>query len=319
MLDAAQAVVGRSFAPKTLVPVSVGRTTVNLYPVINTTMLVHKHAHAFQINKTTLLLQALKLRIMLDALGAQLNLSASVKGMIEEWLRFFQDSWFDFSLLQILSFHNNAGGQVNDTTMAANPAILLPLQDRPVIDCPKAIKFVRVQLNLNYAALANVNPPSPTVLRATYYIKLPLHLRALLNGNGMQYSITTFIGPGDLRTLSPPEVRAQVLDLMIQGNPLDLLPPSFNLGSAWTDLIALQMEIDQKILCLVSPTICNTLFTELCPGYSSQPHAVLEHIGQVHTDAASNQVVSTVQAYFQQLMSAAHPFSSQRSFPVSVC
>ncbi len=72
-----------------------------------------------------------------------------------------------------------------------------------------------MQLNLNYAALANVNPPGPTVLRATYYIELPLHLRALVNGNGMQYSITTFIGPGHLQTLSPPEVRAQILDLTI--------------------------------------------------------------------------------------------------------
>ena len=84
MRDAAQPVVGTSFAPKTLVPVSVGRTIVNLYPVIDTTMLVHKRAHAFQINKTALSPQALKLRVMLDALGAQLNLSASVKGMINE-------------------------------------------------------------------------------------------------------------------------------------------------------------------------------------------------------------------------------------------
>jgi hypothetical protein len=140
-----------------------------------------------------------------------------------------------------------------------------------------------------------------------------------VNGNGVQYSITTFISPSDLRTLSPQEVRAQLLDLMIQGNPLDLLPPSFNVQLARTDSIALQMEIDQKILCLASPTICNTLFMELCPGYSSQPHAALEHIRRVHTDAAGNQVVSTVQAYFQQLMSAARPFLSQRSFPVSVC
>ncbi len=44
----------------------------------------------------------------------------------------------------------------------------------------------------------------------------------------------------------------------------------------------------------------------------------MEHINQVHTDAAGNQFVSTAQAYFQQLMSAARPFSSQRSFPVSV-
>jgi hypothetical protein len=144
MTDAAQAVVGMSFAPKpkTLVPVSVGRTTVNLYPVIDTTMLVHKRTHAFQINKTTLSSQTLNLCVMLDALQAQLNLSASVKGMIKEWRWFFQDSWFNFSLLQILSFHNIAGGQVNNTTMVTNPAILLPLQDGPVSDCCKAIKFV---------------------------------------------------------------------------------------------------------------------------------------------------------------------------------
>jgi hypothetical protein len=135
----------------------------------------------------------------------------------------------------------------------------------------------------------------------------------------MQYSITTFIGPSDLRTLSPPEVWAQILDLMIQGDPLDLLPPSFNVRSARTDSIALRMEINQKILRLASPTIYNTLFMELCPGYSSQPHATLEHIRQVHTNAAGNQVVSSVQAYFQQLMNAAHPFSSQQSFPVSDC
>jgi hypothetical protein len=135
---------------------------------------------------------------MLDALGAQLNLIASVKGMIGEWLWFFQDSWFNVSLLQILSFHNDAGGQVNNTTMAADPAILLPLQDRPINDCRKAIKVIQVQLNLDYAALANVNPPGPMVLQETYYIKLPLTLRALVNGGGGQYSITTFVDSSDL-------------------------------------------------------------------------------------------------------------------------
>ena len=51
MMDAAQAVVGTSFAPEMLVPVSIGRTTVNLYPIVDMTMQVHKRAHAFQINK----------------------------------------------------------------------------------------------------------------------------------------------------------------------------------------------------------------------------------------------------------------------------
>ena len=88
---------------------------------------------------------------------------------------------------------------------------------------------------------------------------------------------------------------------------------------ARTDRTALQSEIKGKILRLAYPTICNTLFLELCPGYSNQPHAVLDHIRQVHFNCNGNQVVSTVQVYFQQLMNALRLFSSQCEFPISVC
>jgi hypothetical protein len=104
---------------------------------------------------------------MLDALGAQLDLSASVEGMIKEWLRLFQDSWFDFNHLTILSFHSDTGAQVNDTTEDADPAVLLPLVNGNLDTCCKAIKFVRVQLSLSYRSLATTNLAGPTVLRAT--------------------------------------------------------------------------------------------------------------------------------------------------------
>ena len=61
------------------------------------------------------------------------------------------------------------------------------------------------------------------------------------------------------------------------------------------------------------------MFTELCPGYSNQPHAVLEPIRQVHNDKDGNPVSSSVQAYYQQLLNASCPFTSQRAYPVSVC
>lgn len=309
-------VVAGGFTPRALIPVSVGRFTVNLYPVVNATMTVQERAHAFQINKAALLSLALDLRAMLDALGAQLDLSASVEGMIEEWLRLFQDSWFDFT---ILSFHGDAGLKVDDTTEDADPAVLLPLVNGNLATCRKAFKYVRVQLSLSYRGLASPNLTGPTVLRATYYIELPLTLVGLTNGNNQHYTILTWNGTNDLRTLTPAEVRAQILDHTLQSEPLDLLPPTFNVESARTDSVNLKADIDQKILKLTCPTICATLFTELCPGYSSQPHAALEHIRQVHLDSSGTQVVSTVQAYYQQIMSAARPFYSQRDFPVSVC
>jgi hypothetical protein len=66
-----------------------------------------------------------------------------------------------------------------------------------------------------------------------------------------------------------------------------------------------------RIVRLASATFWHTMFLELCPGYSMQPHTAINHIRQVYTDRDGNQVVSTVQAYFQQLMGAARPFSGQ--------
>jgi len=82
--------------PRTLMPVNVGHSTVNLYPIIDPSMATHKRAHAYHINKTALSSQNIDLRVQLDALGHQLNLSATVEGVINDWLRYFYDCWCDF-------------------------------------------------------------------------------------------------------------------------------------------------------------------------------------------------------------------------------
>jgi hypothetical protein len=213
-------------------------------------MLPHKHAHAFHINKTALATQNNDIRLQLDALGTQLNLSATVDGTINDWFRFFYDSWFDFSKLTILSFHNIKGDIVQDTMDAADPAILLPIQNGVLADCrKKEIKFVHVQLMLDFSPLVNITPiAGPTILRAKFYIELPQTSRQLLNGTGTAYNLLTFHGPSDLRTLSPAEIQAQLLDVTFQDGPVDLQPACFNLSSARTDSTKLRSEIEAKIL-----------------------------------------------------------------------
>ncbi len=131
--------------------------TIGLYPVVDPSMPPHEHAHAFHINKTILAAQNINTRLQLDALGTQFNLSATVDGTINNWFRFFYDSWFDFSKLTILSFHNVKGNIVLDMTDADDPAILLPVQDGVLTNCRKKdVKFVRVQLTLDFSPLVNV-------------------------------------------------------------------------------------------------------------------------------------------------------------------
>ncbi len=79
--------------------------------------------------------QNIDLRFQLDALGNQLNLSMTVDGTINDWFWHFFDSWFDFTKLTILSFHNLKGDIIQDTMDAANPAVLLPVVNGPLNTC----------------------------------------------------------------------------------------------------------------------------------------------------------------------------------------
>ncbi len=164
------------FAPLELADVAVSRISIKLYPRIMATMPVYKRAHAFQVNKT-----ALKNRPgtdfghFLDTFGAQLNLSSTMEGLISDWQRFFKEKWMALNHLVILSFHKSNSEQIDSTTVAGHPEILFPVINGPVNTCRQQdVTFVRVQCSLNFARLVTVNPyPISTVLRATYYIKVP--------------------------------------------------------------------------------------------------------------------------------------------------
>jgi hypothetical protein len=97
MTDATIApVAGSQFTPRSLVAVRIGSYTVNLYPVVDETMEVHERAHAFHVNKVALTLQTIPTQLQLDALGNQLNLAVTMDGVIHDWLRHYQDGWYNF-------------------------------------------------------------------------------------------------------------------------------------------------------------------------------------------------------------------------------
>jgi hypothetical protein len=150
------------FVLRPLKSVTIGKATVKLYPVITSLMQPPERAHAFQVNKIALAVLGINRRTMLDILGAQLSLSATVNGTLGNWDRHFNRNWCNFAHLSILSYHNDAGALVVNAVTVADSAVLLPVQDCAVDKCRRAnIRFARVQLNLDYLHL------SPSGLLAT--------------------------------------------------------------------------------------------------------------------------------------------------------
>jgi hypothetical protein len=132
---AAAAQPGAPFVPRALVLIRVGGSTVYVYPCVKSTMQPHERAHTYHITFTALTSQNLNLRLQLDALRHQLNLQATVDGVVNDWLRFFNDNWYDFCHLTILSFHNITGNVNKDTTTVADSDVLLLVQDGNIANC----------------------------------------------------------------------------------------------------------------------------------------------------------------------------------------
>jgi hypothetical protein len=84
----------------------------------------------------------------------------------------------------------------------------------------------------------------------------------------------------------------------LQDGPIDLLRPDFNLTSAKTDSTNIEVAISSKIIHLATPSVFDTLFNQLCPGYSKEPHATLDHVRQTYDDLNGNKVFSSVYNYY---------------------
>ena len=130
---------------------------------------------------------------------------------------------------------------------------------------------------------------------------------------------TTFLGPDDICLVPTAEFSRDILGITVQDGQINLLRPVFNLTSAKTDSLTIAAKISLKIIHFATPSILDHLFNQLCPGYSKEPHAALEHIRQTYDDAAGNTIFSSVFNSYTQILTASHPFINQEVLPIIIC
>jgi hypothetical protein len=142
--------------------------------------------------------------------------------------------------------------------MANKPSVLLPVKNGALNTChAEGVKFVCVNLALDFADLISLNPAPSCVLRGAYYINLPQRTVQLTNGTGnaYKYNLPTFLGAANLRTLSAAEVKCDILDETRQDGPFDLLKPAFNLTSCQLDSSVVHGNLKTLVVKLASDTI----------------------------------------------------------------
>jgi hypothetical protein len=308
------------FIPKQLVQVSVGRYQVNLYPKLSPSTSVVERAHAFQICKSALSALNINICILFNALGSQLNCMATIDGLVYNYTQIYKEGWFNPANLQILSFHDSTGMQINNTTIVRNPAFLLPVVNGPVADChQKDVCYVCVQLSLNFAGLLGPQHIGASVIKSMYYIELPQTSVNMTNGAGAAYVLTTYHGPADITLMTAKQFLVNIINPCLQRGPISLSHANFNLQEANTDSTTVKDQLINKILVLGYASICTSVFAILCPGYSNQPHAILDHIRQASPRPDGQIIVASVHEFIQHFISASRPFAAQKTLPISIC
>jgi hypothetical protein len=90
--------------------------------------------------------------------------------------------------------------------------------------------------------------------------------------------MTTYLGLDDIQTMPPDVFSQDILSVTLQDGPINLLHPDFNLTAAKMDSTTIKAKISIKIIRVATPSVINHLFNQLCPGYSKEPHAALDHL-----------------------------------------
>jgi hypothetical protein len=276
-------------------------------------MLAAERAHGFHVNKNNLLAANLTPRQVLNALGQQTGQGTVVDGKIARFLRHFNNHWHNFQNLTILSWHNLAGTILTTTTTADDASILLPIQNGLLADFRQQdVRFVQVQESVDYSySIRGVSP-----LRLDFYIKPPQGTSAMTNGGGVAYTLVTYAGPANLRTLDTAQACSTILGVTYQSAPGQLVQPAFGTTSATLNYDCFMVEIESKILSIVQEQIFKSVFPDVAPNYTDQPEVTLEHVYQIITDKDGNKSCRSVQEYYTQILAAMQPFIKERTFPV---
>lgn len=140
----------------------------------------------------------------------------------------------------------------------------------------------------------------------------------MINGAGNAYTLVTFAGAADLRTLNTAQTAAAILSVTYQTQPGQIQAPVFGATAATLNQERAKTEIESKILRVCMDAVFADIFLAAAPNYTDQPEAALENVKQLYTDADGKEVYRSVQSYYTQIMGAIQPFVGRRAFPVNV-
>jgi hypothetical protein len=284
-----------SFVPKDNVPRTFGRTTVYVYPEVDTTMSYSERSYAFMVTKSALEAAGIPHDQMLQILAGITRTAPLVSVLQSKFIDYAKNAIREAGNFEVLSYHGRNGRIINNAeTVEGN---LKPTENATNPDRrPADLMYAKLSCDLLFVAIDAENTSSYPF---TFFVRLPTENRIVQNSQGGNVNLNTFHGPADWHSIVDQPTLDAIWDHpKSYRKPFTLNPPAITDVNADAVIESEASVLEKLALEAAWPTITKKVYDQLCPNVLGDPASVIQAIHQVTKNAEGEDVTLSVEQYF---------------------
>lgn len=307
----------QNFVPKDLIPISLDKTTVYVYPKIGTDMISAEKQYGLLVTKASLETANIPIKTKLQALGsltdAQTIIGILQARLISHAISFLQEPG-NFSLV---SYHGKNGKVIPDCTDSNGD--LIAFNRKSATDRrPEGITFAKISCNIDFTS---IDPSSTEKYPFTYFIKLDTETKTLVDDQNQQIQWTTWYGHGNwARSTNASVVSAVFKNSHAIDKPFVLMAPEIDDGAAdvTIDIKSCVNTLESLALDAGWTIITSAVFRQICPNLEQDPIRVIQESHQSGKDTNGEVFVLSVEKYFKAKSCLLNFFPKDGNWPIDV-
>lgn len=307
----------QNFVPKDLIPISLDKTTVYVYPKITTDMISAEKQYGLLVTKGSLGTANIPIKTKLQALGsltdAQTIIGILQARLISHAMSFLQEP----GNFTVVSYHGKNGKVIPDCTDSNGD--LIAFNKKSAADRrPEGITFAKIACKIDFSS---IDRNSTAKYPFTYFIKLDTETRSLVDDQNQTVEWNTWYGHGNwARSTNASVVSAVFKNSQAIDQPFVLMAPEIDDGAAdvTIDIKSCVNTLESLALDAGWKIITSAVFRQICPNLEQDPIRVIQESRQSGTDVNGEPFTLSVEQYHKKYSRLLNFFPQIGDWPIDV-
>jgi hypothetical protein len=304
------------FIPKSLVTRMYDRQSVEMYPTIEVDWPKPEKNYAFMTNSAALDAQTFSYSLKIQAMASSTGTEPLVGIMRAKFRSVAEAQVYQAGCFDVVSYHTSNGMSIMDAhteTLQLKACNNANNADRR----PSGIMYAKLICNLSFTA---ADPSNGRTIPFTYFVRLPVEIRTVQNGNGNDIELNTFHGPNDWAS----SLDQTVIDSVLRspsafGEPFDLEPPAIDNRNPAV-IVSTKHKLHSTAMEAAYASILPKVFEQICPGVDNDPIKIITALRQSSMDNKGENVTLSIKQFHSNLLNVKNFLSNSADaiWPVDI-